>query len=199
MEDNRKGTTTVSFRVQNLTIEGTTVEDSQARINDIMSQLEGLGAIVIYTSWPRFEPDSLSVATTVVRTESGPLEVVTRTTVEDYLATTDERFRRFPVKSFWEALTDHAQLAHEGMDARPPLPLDKLDVYDVPDKKRFYTGMEPCECALRGLGAWALDPRSIIRVWDEWKIVKPGRLYMFGARKQEFLGVLANRLRQDLT
>lgn len=130
--------------------------------------------------------------------EDVPFEVVTRFTVEDFLATTEERFRRFPVKSFWEALIDHALLAHEGMDGRSPLPLKQLDVFDVPDKAQFYVGMEPCDCALRGYGYWGLDPRSLIKVWNEWDTTRPGRLYRFGTRKEEFLGRLSNRLKEDL-
>jgi len=198
MEDGIRGALTFGLRVQDITIDNVTPEEAEAKKLDIIASLEALGATVVYGKYPHFEPNSPSVAMTYRETDDDPVEVVTKLTVEDFLATTEERFRRFPVKSFWEALTDHALLAHEGMDGRPPIPLAKLDTYDVPDKKHFYVGMEPCDCALRGYGYWGLDPRSIIRLWDEWDDIRPGRLYRFGARKQEFLGSLANRLKQDL-
>lgn len=198
MADEIIGTASYGFRVQGLSFSGVSRDEAQAKISELVSGLEALGAEVVLTSYPRFEPDSPSVASTYIQSESGRLEVVTKHTVEDFLATSAERFKRFPVKSFWEALIDHTLLAHEGMDGSSPIPLRDLDTYDVPDKKQFYVGMEACSCALRGYGYSYLDPRSLIRVWEEWDRVRPGRLYRFGARKREFLGSLARQLESDL-
>lgn len=199
MAEDLKGTTEFGFRVQGLTIGDSTLEDAKARVELIILELQSLGAAVSWTHYPRFHPNSPSVATTVFLEDDEEVPVVTNLSLEDFLATSEERFRRFPIKSFWEALVEHAMLAHGTLDGRPPFQPEDLDFYDIPQKKQFYAGMEPCECSLRGYGYQGLDPFSIIKVWKQWEDLRPGRLYKFGPRKQAFLGALANRLEEDLS
>lgn len=199
MAEDLKGTAEFGFRVQDLTIEGLTRDEAMSRVGRIVSDLESLGATVTWTHYPRFQPDSPSVATTVFLEDDEEVPVITNLTLEDFLATSGERFRRFPIKSFWEALIEHAMLAHGTLGGQPPCGPEDLDFYDIPAKKQFYVGMEPCGCALRGYGYQGLDPFSIIKVWKDWEEVRPGRLYKFGPRKQAFLGALANRLEEDLS
>lgn len=197
MAEDLKGTTEFGFRVQGLIIEGLTRDDAKEKVGTIIAELESFGATVNWTHLPRFQPDSPSVATTVFIEEDKEVPVVTNHSLEDFLASSAERFNRFPVKSFWEALVEHTMLAHGILDGRPKFEIEEL-LFDVPGKKEFYVGMEPCECALRGYGYYGLDPSSIIKVWKQWEEVRPGRLYKFGPRKQAFLGALANRLEIDL-
>lgn len=199
MPEDLNGTTEFGFRVQGLTVEGASKGEALRRVGSIVSDLEALGATVTWTHYPRFQPDSPSVATTVFLRDDEEVPVVTNLSLEDFLATSEERFKRFPIKSFWEALIEHTLLAHGTLDGRPPCRPEDLDLYDIPEKKQFYAGMEPCECVLRGYGYYGLDPFSIIKVWKNWEEVRPGRLYKFGPRKQAFLKAVADQLEKDLS
>ncbi len=97
MADEIKGTATFSFRVQDLTFEGVTFEQAKSKMAELRSGLEELGARVISRNgfsviYPRFEPDSPSVAATYVdlsaKSEPAkPALVLTQSSVEDFLAT----------------------------------------------------------------------------------------------------------------